>query len=50
LLVVALRFCALRSEWCQQWCQMASIRPVPRWVLVGAIPRLGNAKTRYAPT
>ena len=27
LLAVANRFCVLRSEWCQQWCQMASATP-----------------------
>jgi hypothetical protein len=27
LLAVARCFCVLRSEWCQQWCQMASTAP-----------------------
>ena len=46
LLVVARCFWVLRSGWCQRWCQVASTSSVARWVLVGAIPSLGDPKTR----
>ena len=44
LLVVARRFCVLRPEWCQKWCQMASAAPPIRRGLFA--PRATRLRTR----
>src|SRR5215211_8941779 len=44
LLAVARPFCVFRAEWCQMWCQMASIAPPIRWVLSHRGPRRGHLR------
>lgn len=38
LLTVARRFCVLRAQWCQKWCQMASVAsPIPTGLIAPRI-------------
>ena len=44
LLVLAQRFCVLRSEWCQMWCQMAlAAPPIPKGLIAPRSTRLRTA-------